>query len=61
MILPNKEERGIVVFLLWKGLAYQKRLVLALGLIILGLLLQAITWNLWLGLPFILGGNLLLV
>lgn len=61
MILPNKEERGIVVFLLWKGLAYQKRLVLALGVIILGLLLQAITWNLWLGLPFILGGNLLLV
>jgi hypothetical protein len=61
MIFPDKSERGIVVFMLWKGLDYQKRLALAFGLIAVGLLLQAATWNVWIGLPLILFGNLLLV
>lgn len=52
----------VVVYWLWRNLAYRKRMVIAFGLIILGLLLQWYSGEIFAGvLPLIAGNALLLV
>jgi hypothetical protein len=58
----SADQQAIVVFHLWRSLAYWKRLGLSLGCILFGILLQWVWPSVfWLGLPFLLAGNLFLV
>jgi len=61
MIFPASQDRGVVVFLIWNNLSFQRRLAVSLLLVTVGLLAQAITFNILYGLPFLLVGNLLLL
>ena len=61
MMLPASEERPIVVFKMWPSLEYNRRLTVSFALIAGGVIIQAVSLSLWLGLPFIIVGNLLLL
>jgi hypothetical protein len=56
----SKEEQGVVVFHLWKSLPYGLRMFLSFFLISVGFIIQYYG-NLWMGLLFVFGGNLLLL
>ena len=55
----SKDEQGIVIFKLFPSLEYQTRMVISFGLIIFGIALQIIYYNLFAGIIFILCGSLL--
>jgi len=57
----STQEQGIVVFRLWKSLAYPKRISLSFGLILAGLIMQLLMVALLPGAILILCGNLLLI
>jgi len=58
----SADQQAIVVFLVCKSLVYWKRMLLAFGCILVGLFLQYyLPWNFWIGIPFILAGNLFLL
>lgn len=57
----SAQDRGIVVFRVWKSLAYSKRISLSFGLILSGLIIQFLMEALLPGVLFILAGNLLLI
>jgi len=58
----NSEEKGIVVFLVMKSLSYNNRMIISLLFIMLGLVLQFITFSFFAGcLPIIIGNALLVV
>lgn len=57
----SSEEKGIVVFHLWKSLSYTKRILLSFCCIIGGLLIQIMTYGFFPGAILIFIGNLLLV
>ena len=54
------QERAVIVFHLLPGLAYATRWAISLGLVAVGFLLQALTFNFWFGAIFLLAGSLLL-
>ncbi|MAF67575.1 MAG: hypothetical protein CMJ84_18205 [Planctomycetes bacterium] len=62
MILPSREDCAIIFFRIWPGLAYGRRMVLAFGLVALGLAIQALA-GAWVAgaLPLVAGNLLLLV
>jgi len=55
----SKSEQGIVIFKILPSIEYQKRMVISFGLIILGISLQIIYYNLFTGILFVLVGSLL--
>ena len=58
----SSDQQAVVVFLFWKTLGYWKRMLIGFGCILVGLFLQYFwSWNFWLGIPFILAGNLFLL
>jgi hypothetical protein len=59
--MPSRNDRNIVVFLLWPSLAYGARMALSLGLIILGFALQILMLHLLPGIVIVLAGNLFLL
>lgn len=61
MILPHKQDRGIVVFLFLPSIPYEKRLTIAFMLIAAGILTQFVTGGFTLGAMAIGLGNLLLL
>ncbi len=65
MILPTRADRGIVVFLLFPSLAYERRLMVSFGLIVVGFGVQIFTTatfpGLLLGLLLLIAGNALLL
>ena len=60
-IFLNTAEQGIVVFKLWKSLAYKKRILLGSLLIIAGLFLQVLSQKLLPGVVIVFLGNLFLL
>ena len=61
-MLPRDDDRGIVVFKLWPGLAYGRRMALAFTLVVVGLALQLWMESFAAGVvPLALGNLLLLV
>jgi hypothetical protein len=60
-LLPDAEQRGVVVFKVWKSLGYRSRLLLGFGLIGVGLVIQLITESFWGGAVPLAAGNLLLL
>ncbi len=58
MIFPSAQNRGVVVFLIWNGLAFHIRVALGAGLLLAGLAFQAVTLHFLPGLPFLLGSIL---
>jgi hypothetical protein len=60
-VLPDAEQRGVVVFKVWKSLDYRPRLVVSFGLIAAGLVVQLVTESFWTGVGPVLAGNLLLL
>jgi len=61
MILPNEQDRGIVVFWVWPSLAYRVRLLAAFLLIAGGLLMQFTSRQPIPGVFLLAAGNLLLL
>ena len=61
MILPSKADRGIVVFVFFPSFAYERRLVVSFGLIVVGFVLQIITTAIFPGLLLLIVGNALLL
>ncbi|MHC5212098.1 MAG: hypothetical protein ACYTG2_15370 [Planctomycetota bacterium] len=62
MMLPRVEDRGVVVFKVWQGVGYERRLAIAFVLIVAGLGLQIATGGFLAGLlPLLLGNVMLLV
>ena len=59
--LLSKNEQGIVVFKFFPSLEYSNRMLLSFGLIISGIAVQIVYYNLFAGILFILGGSLLQV
>jgi hypothetical protein len=59
MIFPNNQDRQVVVFLVGKSLAFNRRLAFGITLLLVGLSLQTITLQFLPGLPFLLFGTLL--
>jgi hypothetical protein len=60
-VFLDSAEQGIVVFKIWKSLAYKKRIILSSVLIIIGLLLQLIFRTLLPGVVIVFIGNLFLL
>jgi hypothetical protein len=60
-LLLSKDEQGVVIFHVWKSLAYQVRLALSFFLILVGFYIQYQSLALLPGLLFVFGGNLLLL
>lgn len=60
-VLPDTEQRGVVVFRVWKSLDYRPRLLVSFGLIAAGLVIQLVTESFWAGVAPLLAGNLLLL
>ncbi len=61
MILPEKQNRSVLGFLILPNLAYEWRLVWAFAFLLLGFFLQGVTRNFFVGAPLLLGGTLLLL
>jgi len=61
MILPERQDRGVVVFLVLPSLAYERRMVLSFGAIAVGFALQFLTGGLLPGVLLLAAGNLLLL
>jgi hypothetical protein len=61
MILPRREDRGIVVFWLLPALGYGHRLAASFALLAIGFLIQLVSRSLMPGVLVLLGGNLLLL
>jgi len=61
MILPDKQDRGVVVFLVWPSLTYGTRMALSFVLVVAGLVLQFFTRGLFPGVVTVAVGNLLLL
>ena len=61
MILPDKQDRGVVVFLVWPSLSYEARLIVSLMLILAGLAVHFVSQELFPGILLIAAGNLLLL
>ena len=61
MILPDKQDRGIVVFLFLPSIPYEKRLTIAFVLIAAGILIQFVTGVFTVGAMAVVLGNLLLL
>ena len=61
MILPQRQDRGIVVFLVLPSLAYERRMVLSFAMIATGFALQFLTGGLLPGVLLLAAGNLLLL
>ena len=59
--LLSKNEQGIVVFKFFPSLEYTNRMLLSFGLIIFGIAIQIVYYNLFAGILFILAGSLLQV
>ncbi|RLD76774.1 MAG: hypothetical protein DRJ10_13035 [Bacteroidetes bacterium] len=60
-LLLSKEERGIIIFHIWKSLPYNTRIGLSIFLIFIGFVIQYYSYAAMPGALFILGGNLLLL
>jgi hypothetical protein len=60
-ILLSKDEQGVVIFHVWKSLAYQVRLALSLFLITIGFVIQYYSLSIIPGILFVFAGNLLLL
>jgi len=60
-IFLNTAEQGIVVFKIWKSLAYKKRLLLSSVLIAVGLVIQILSQKLLPGVIIVFLGNLFLL
>ncbi len=61
MILPARQERGVVVFKVLPGLAYELRLAIAFSILFAGILVQLIAAHPEMGWVFLGMGNLLLL
>lgn len=61
MILPQRQDRGVVVFLVLPSVAYERRMVLSFGAIAVGFALQFLTGGLVPGVLLLAAGNLLLL
>lgn len=61
MILPDRQDRGIVVFLLLPSVAYGTRLIASFGLIAVGLVIQVVTGTFLAGCVPLIAGNILLL
>ncbi len=60
--LLSTDQQNIVVFWIWKSLEYWKRMLLGIGCILFGFLIQYFFTSLfWLGLPFLLAGSLFFI
>ncbi|MGK7393185.1 MAG: hypothetical protein ACNS62_01385 [Candidatus Cyclobacteriaceae bacterium M3_2C_046] len=60
-MLVNKQQQGIVVFHIWRSLAYNHRVLISLILIFSGFGWQSISVSLWPGLILVFMGNLFLL
>lgn len=60
-VFLDSAEQGIVVFKIWKSLAYKKRILLSSVLIIIGLIIQLVTKTLLPGVVIVFIGNLFLL
>lgn len=60
-VFLDSAEQGIVVFKIWKSLAYKKRILLSSLLIIIGLIIQLMTKTLLPGVVMVFIGNLFLL
>ena len=66
-LLPDRERRHLLQFYVWPRLEYRTRLAMAGSLVLAGLALQMLwPWNdtmlmLWITVPLLLAGNLLLL
>ena len=61
MILPDKQDRGVVVFLVLPSLAYGTRMAAGFALIAAGLIMQFVTQEFFPGVVLVAAGNLLLL
>ncbi len=61
MILPDKQDRGVVVFLVWPSLSYGTRMAVCFVLVVAGFVLEFLTRELFPGVVAIAVGNLLLL
>lgn len=61
MMLPATQDRGVVVFKLWRGLPYGRRLLLGFGLAAVGVVAQAATGSFAPGAVPLIAANLLLL
>ncbi len=60
-VFLNSSDRGIVEFKIWKSLMYNTRLLISLGLILVGLIFQYLSYNILPGAVIIFLGNILLL
>lgn len=60
-IFLNSNDRGIVEFKIWKSLMYNTRLLISIGLILVGFLIQYLSYNILPGAVIIFLGNILLL
>jgi hypothetical protein len=60
-IFLSSEQQGVVVFWIWKALAYPKRILLSFGCILVGFWLQYYLYSIFPGVILIVLGNLFLV
>ncbi|MGD2092040.1 MAG: hypothetical protein PVH61_38070 [Candidatus Aminicenantes bacterium] len=60
-IFLSSSDRGIVEFKIWKSLIYNTRLLISIGLILVGFLIQYFSYNILPGAVIIFLGNILLL
>lgn len=60
-IFLNSSDQGIVEFKLWKSLMYKVRLLISIGFILAGLIIQYLSYNILPGAVIIFLGNILLL
>lgn len=57
----SEDDRGVVIFHIWKSLSYGRRLLLSFSLIAAGFVVQVLTGAIYYGAPLVLAGNLFLL
>jgi hypothetical protein len=61
MMLPTRTDRGVVVFLLFPSLGYERRLFVSFALVATGFVVQVATLAIFPGLVLLIAGNALLL
>lgn len=60
-LLLSRTEQDIVVFHLFPSLSYRMRLMISVGVVLIGMFIQYLSISLWPGIIFVIAGSLLLV
>ena len=60
-LLLSKEERGVVIFHVWKSLVYPMRMALSCFFILIGFIIQYYNLTVFPGVLFVIAGNMLLL